>query len=135
MATWDEKIEEVDEPILRRALVQFVPRDGGAPWWGALLRTNERLHVLYGSEPGWFGKLVKGVEAEHHSVSISIDEIHRIELPRAKQGLLSRIFSPPLQTARLELETGDEITLQVDGKGRELLLELEPRVQIDTIAH
>jgi hypothetical protein len=128
MGSFQAQVEGIEEPILGRALVRYVPKDGSHAYWGALLRTNTALHILYGSDPGWFGRLVNNSEAEHHMVTIPIAEIEAIELPPEPSGVLKRLFAPKNARATVALAEGEPLVIEVDNDARRQLIETGARI-------
>jgi hypothetical protein len=114
MNSFQQQVEGIEEPIEGRALVRYVPEDGSDPYWGALLRTREALYVLYGSDPGWFGRLVNKSEPEHRMVTIPNEEIESIELPPARKGVLARLFAPKSERVTIVVGGGETLVLEID---------------------
>ena len=128
MGSFQAQVEGIEEPIVGRALVRYVPQDGSHAYWGALLRTKNALYILYGSDPGWFGRLVNNSEAEHHMLTVPIAKIDRIELPPEPSGVFKRLFAPKNEQATIALSDGEPMVIEVDKDAQRQLIETGARV-------
>ncbi|MFP4552122.1 MAG: hypothetical protein ACLFNT_15045 [Spirochaetales bacterium] len=128
MSSFEAQVAGIEEPIEGRALVRYVPTDGSDPYWGAMLRTTDALHILYGSDPGWFGRLVNKADAEHHMLSIPISQIETIELPPETSGLFARLFAPKEARATIVVSGGEPVVLDMDSDAQQQLIKTGARI-------
>lgn len=123
MSSFQAQVEGIEEPIEGRALVRYVPADGSDAYWGAMLRTASALYILYGSDPGWFGRLVNKNEAEHHMLTVPITQIEAIELPPEPSGFFARLFASKNERSTIVVSDGEPVVLETDTDAQRELIE------------
>jgi hypothetical protein len=121
-------LSQLDEEIEERALVQYRPEPSERKtYWGVLLLTSTRLHVIYGEGRNWFAKLVNTDQPQQEMESVSLESIERVDAPPAA-GFFGRLIRGPTRTVTIERRDGAPIVLEIDAGAEHVVDELKRRV-------
>ena len=119
----DAALQEIEEPIESRALVEYQRRGPSSPdRWGLLLLTGTGLYVVYGKGQTIVRRLLNASAPEHRSFFIPFSSIATVRIP-PHRGLLERLCGGPTRVATITRRHEDPVRLTVDKQGERLLEE------------